>query len=117
MGDYPFPWNIRIGWIHIKVRWKIRARRLIAVVLLCRYQPRCAATPPDLIGNAHPAAGPCILPRWYPNRKWHADGTGYIWNETQWAWRGDPIDLSEEYANIDWDDPKVMVSSFVETAP
>lgn len=35
----------------------------------------------------------CIRPRGHENWKdngpqWHADGNGYIWNQTDWKWTG-----------------------------
>lgn len=66
------------------------------------YGPRCGATGPDKL----PDCGTCIAPRGHehhggPSPDWHADGTGYIWNdhEGRWSWMGPLINLREVYGD------------------
>jgi hypothetical protein len=64
-----------------------------------RWGPRCAAPGPWRL----PDCGTCCLPRGHErwmvygtdHADWHADGTGYLWTATQWAWRGPILDLDD----------------------
>jgi hypothetical protein len=96
-------------WMRLLLRWP-----LVGTVLY-QWQPRCRTNPPWKIATAEPAAGSCILPAWFAHREgWHADGTGYVWNDHQWVWRGPVVDLAEAYRDLDWDDPDTAVA-FTET--
>lgn len=63
-----------------------------------RYGPECGARPPWRLVDARPC---CIRDRaGHLGRTdgWHADGTGFIWNDElgRWQWNGPVVDLSEE---------------------
>jgi hypothetical protein len=78
-------------------------RRLVIWLRLGRYLPRCGAEPPWRLADA----GPCIIPAGHEtsghdDADWHADGTGYIWNDHtgRWRWQGPILDLSREYRDL-----------------
>jgi hypothetical protein len=78
--------------------WAARHWRLWRLLHPWRtWGPRCAAEPPWRLADA----GPCIVYRGHDHTEddgqvWHADGTGYIWSATRWAWRGPLVDLSDD---------------------
>lgn len=64
------------------------------------YGPRCGSHGPWRLADC----GPCIAPRGHehhggPSPDWHADGTGYIWNdrEGRWRWMGPPVSVEDLY--------------------
>jgi len=77
--------------------WAARHWRLYRLLHPWRaWGPRCGAEPPWRLADA----GPCIIYRGHDredreNADWHADGWGFIWNATRWAWRGPRLDLSD----------------------
>jgi hypothetical protein len=56
-----------------------------------RYGAACGAKPPWRLVDA----GPCIIGSRTGNHEWHADGRGFIWNDSQWRWMGLTVNLSE----------------------
>ena len=64
------------------------------------YGPRCGSHGPWRLADC----GPCIAPRGHehhggPSPDWHADGTGYIWNDVEgrWRWMGPPVSVEDAY--------------------
>lgn len=69
---------------------------------LRRFGPRCGAAGPWRLIDC----GTCIIYRGhehdgYDKADWHADATGFIWNETRWQWMG-PVIGPEEYGVSRW---------------
>lgn len=77
--------------------WAARHWRLWRLLHPWRsWGPRCGAEPPWRLADA----GACVVYRGHSEvsddgQVWHADGTGYIWSATRWAWRGPMVDLAD----------------------
>lgn len=79
--------------------------------------PRCRAHPPEKL----PDADVCCVYRGHERSRrddadWHADGQGYIWNDTlgRWSWRGPVVNLADEYPDPPGGDYHAM---WTETPP
>lgn len=79
----------------------IRSWRRVGIVWrLCHpwrsWGPRCGDKGPWRLADC----GTCIIYRRHTNPDgplWHADGTGFIWTEDRWAWRGPVVNLADVY--------------------
>lgn len=65
-----------------------------------RLLPRCRSLPPERLADADVCIRPRGHHRWdREDADWHADGTGYIWNDAlgRWRWMGPPVGVEDAY--------------------
>lgn len=65
-----------------------------------RSRPRCGKYGPERLADCGPCCRPRGHERWYRyGPDWHADGTGFIWNDVlgRLRWMGPPVSMEDLY--------------------